>query len=721
VVLQDFLPTNSTYVSSGATQGSCNHSAGTVTCDLGSIADQGSVTVTIVVTADSGTSLSNQADVSANETDSNLGNDSDTTNTSIAAPSVADLSVTKTDAPDPVLQGDDVTYIVTVANAGPVDATGVTLTDTLSSDLTFVSTTPSQGTCNTPVGQNVTCDLGSISSGASVTVTVVATAIGSGTVSNTANVSANETDSDLSNNSSSEDTMVNAACVDLTVTKTDSSDPVLLGDNVIYGVEVLNVGSCGATGVTLTDKLPSGLTFFDASPGCSESSGTVTCDLGLLAAGASKAVFIRVTPTSDGTITNTVSVNPVDINPDDNSDTEVTTVLPNPNISALPASHDFGNVLVPNTADVEITVSNSGVSDLNVSGMSLTNTTDFALDVSSGSGRCGTSMPVISPSASCAVTAIFMPQFAASITGTHYTADLSITSDDPDESTLDVSLSGVGFVDTDGDGVDDSEDDSPNDATVATPSAATGTGKIILDVSGIPGASLAGVSTLLDTDPSLNPANKPNDFTFPDGLVSFTVNGVVVGSTVDVVAVFPSGLADGFKHFKVDGSGFFDYTNISSTGDTLTITLVDGGSGDLDGAADGSVDDPSGVAAPVSTSGGDGGGGGGGCFIATAAYGSYEAPYVKLLREFRDDRLLTNKPGKRFVELYYKYSPPAASWLEKNDAVKPIVRILLLPLIAFAWILLKASLAVQLAIISFLILSLTIVSNWLLGRRRSVV
>jgi hypothetical protein len=73
------------------------------------------------------------------------------------------------------------------------------------------------------------------------------------------------------------------------------------------------------------------------------------------------------------------------------------------------------------------------------------------------------------------------------------------------------------------------------------------------------------------------------------------------------------------------------------------------------------------------------------CFIATAAYDSPFHSHVEILRNFRDNYLITNKLGRKLVKLYYRYSPSLANIIAKHKILKIAVRISLLPLVVFSY------------------------------------
>jgi uncharacterized repeat protein (TIGR01451 family) len=118
----------------------------------------------------------------------------------------ADLSIVKS-APKLLLLSDHLTYSITVSNAGPTGATGVTVSDPLSSRVKFVSSAASQGNCAQSAG-TVTCSLGSLAVGAKATVTIKVDPLLLGTVNNTATVTGNGSDPNPNNNSSTVSTLV---------------------------------------------------------------------------------------------------------------------------------------------------------------------------------------------------------------------------------------------------------------------------------------------------------------------------------------------------------------------------------------------------------------------------------------------------------------------------------------------------------------------------------
>ncbi|MCC7201161.1 MAG: DUF11 domain-containing protein [Nitrospirae bacterium] len=238
----------------------------------------------------------------------------------------ADLSLIKTDSPDPVNVGQSLTYILNITNNGPTQANNVIVTDTLPAGVTFVSAVPTQGSCSGT--GTVTCNLGSIANGANATVTIVVNPTITGTIYNSASVSSAEYDYDKSNNTASKvPTTVNLPPVvpvaDLSISKIDSPDPVMVGDSLLYTITVTNNGPDGATGVKVTDTLPVGVSMSSAIPSQGTCSGTdtVTCDLGSLGSGASATVLITVTPSSTGTIYNSATVTGSENDPDISNNT----------------------------------------------------------------------------------------------------------------------------------------------------------------------------------------------------------------------------------------------------------------------------------------------------------------------------------------------------------------------------------------------------------------
>lgn len=153
-----------------------------------------------------------------------------------------------------------------------------------------------------------------------------------------------------------------AVAADLSIDKSDDADPVIAGDNIVYKLVVTNHGPSGATGVTVADVLPAAVDFVSAvatQGTCGEASGTVTCDLGTLANGATVEVTIAVKSTSAGSMSNTatVSANEVDPTTANNASTETTTVnapavQPGPQPMPMPEPMQPGEQMPPSSQPV---------------------------------------------------------------------------------------------------------------------------------------------------------------------------------------------------------------------------------------------------------------------------------------------------------------------------------------------------------------------------------
>ena len=126
----------------------------------------------------------------------------------------ADLSITNSGSPNPVTSGNRLTYALTVANGGPLDATGVTVTDPLPANVHFDSVSSTKGSCSRSTSKpktkngTITCTLGNLASGGGAGITIVVTTTTPGTLANTASVRANESDPNALNNDATATTTV---------------------------------------------------------------------------------------------------------------------------------------------------------------------------------------------------------------------------------------------------------------------------------------------------------------------------------------------------------------------------------------------------------------------------------------------------------------------------------------------------------------------------------
>jgi uncharacterized repeat protein (TIGR01451 family) len=216
----------------------------------------------------------------------------------------ADVSVIKLDDIDPVAIGQDLPYTITVRNLGP-DPTNVSMTDTLSTYVTYVSATPDRegATCGYNTSTRVvSCDLGEMLAGEVVNVALVVNVTRrpvTGAIFNVANVTSTEYDPKEGNNYWSQYTQIYAQA-DLEVTKLADAYRVRQDSDVTFSISIHNLGPGSASKVDLTDLLPANLTYVShvAAPGTTYDDPVTGAGTGLWTVGS-----IAVNATTTLTIT----------------------------------------------------------------------------------------------------------------------------------------------------------------------------------------------------------------------------------------------------------------------------------------------------------------------------------------------------------------------------------------------------------------------------------
>jgi uncharacterized repeat protein (TIGR01451 family) len=151
-----------------------------------------------------------------------------------------------------------------------------------------------------------------------------------GSIINTATVTGEVVDPNPDNNTATEETTIIPPPTDLWISIEDIPDPVLVSSPLTYTLLVNNGGPNDVTSVMVEDYLPSGAQFENASPGCTESSNVVTCNVGNISNGEVYTITIVVSaPNVTGTITNYANVQYTGFDPlpGNNHDDEYTIVV----------------------------------------------------------------------------------------------------------------------------------------------------------------------------------------------------------------------------------------------------------------------------------------------------------------------------------------------------------------------------------------------------------
>lgn len=360
VTLNDLLPSGLNYVSHTTSIGTYNPGSGVWFIGNLNNGVSRTLTVTATVTAAAAPSVVNTATVTGNVYDPNPGNN--TSSVSVSPNLAADLQVVKTVDDSAPLLNTDVVFTIVASNNGPLNATGVVVSDLLHPGLTYVSHTVSTGTYTPGTGAWAIGNL-AVSATQTLTITATVNSLSVPQVTNTASISGEQFDPNPNNNTSSVDVIPDVV-TDLSIVKTvDEANPVL-GENVIYTIVATNNGPSDATGVVVNDLLPMGLDYVTHSASAGiyvPASGVWT--IGNLANGASRTLTVTATTTLAGgsSVVNTATIdgNEPDPDPNNNEDDEEINILSGADVSIV-KTVDESMPFIGDVVTFTVTASNAG-------------------------------------------------------------------------------------------------------------------------------------------------------------------------------------------------------------------------------------------------------------------------------------------------------------------------------------------------------------------------
>jgi uncharacterized repeat protein (TIGR01451 family) len=357
--------------------------SGSIDCSNASFANGGSAAYTIVAQVSptllntAGGTIDQLFVISADDGDSQQTNNTAHVVTAYTTPH-ADLAITNSDTPDPVVTGGTITYTQVLTNNGPDGAANVNVIESIGGGVTFQSlAVPAGFSCTTPaIGGTgtISCAAATMASGATATFSVVVNVTAAaGTVTNTVATSSDNYDPAFANNSATATTTIPSA--DLSITKTTGTGSAPAGGTVTYTIVVSNAGPTAASSVVMTDILPASLLFlsittpagFTCTPPAVGASGTITCNAATLASGgaATFTLVVQIAPNATGTIINTAGVSSATSDPNggngSGSAPAVTVGPPQADLSVTKTT-TATTAVVGSTIPYVITVTNHGPS-----------------------------------------------------------------------------------------------------------------------------------------------------------------------------------------------------------------------------------------------------------------------------------------------------------------------------------------------------------------------
>ena len=352
VTVTDAVPVGATFV----TAGSGVNSSGVIVWNLGNLTSGATSNVTLTVTAPASGSVTNIATVGS-PTGDPVPTNNMTPPVITAVIPLADVMVAKS-GPAFVLAAGNFTYTVSVTNLGPSSASSVVVTDALPAGLTFVSANGG----GTDISGTVSWNLSTLVSGQASNLTVTVIAPASGTLTNIANAASPTGDTNLLNNVSTPVITTVTLLADVGIGKSAPAT-VFAVSNLTYTISVTNFGPSTAGGVVVTDSVPNGTSFVNASGGGANNAGLVIWNLGNLANGAVSNVTLTVLAPATGSITNvaTVGTPTGDPNPTNNiTPPVVTTVIPLADV--MTAKSGPASVFAASNLTYTVSVTNLGPS-----------------------------------------------------------------------------------------------------------------------------------------------------------------------------------------------------------------------------------------------------------------------------------------------------------------------------------------------------------------------